>query len=143
MPKPSDKNVSGLSNAGINALLHVNRAFPVVLADGKWNHARRNIAAFITAQMSGHCALLPLRERQAIDAFYQDSNEALRKTWFPQRERLFQANDIAHGRWQFIPLKNNDFSKFLTCPSSLALGIGLVKGFAVRLVLIDTHLVAN
>lgn len=107
---PQDRNVSAFSNLGMNALIAANRDVPILLANGKLNPARKEIAGFIAARMPGRVRVLSDAAMARIDDHYAASNAALCRHYFPGRPALFadpvRDPDVAG----YTPITDTDFA---------------------------------
>ena len=83
------------SNESINVdaqrfLLEINKFLPGVIGDK--NKARGNIVQLVSANRRGK-GLLPTRKQvENFLKIFADSNERLRKKWFPERKNLFEVD---------------------------------------------------
>ncbi len=84
------------ANMGLNAetqlfLLGINPFLPFYI-DGKLNQNRRRLT-WALRQMRGGEGLLPTREEAIrFDKIFSNSNENVRKKWFPNRKELFRVD---------------------------------------------------
>jgi hypothetical protein len=111
---PQDRNVSAMSNLGMNALIAANRDVPALLDNGALNLARKDIAAFIATRMPGRVRVLGNAAMARIDERYAASNEALRRRYFPTRTGLFPAAVRAEDIETFTPVADKDFTALMT-----------------------------
>ncbi len=93
------------TNEGINAdaqrfLLEINKFLPIFIGD-KQNKARGNIVELVSANRQGK-GLLPTRKQaENFLKIFADSNERLRKKWFPERKNLFEVDFSAYPEKPF------------------------------------------
>lgn len=89
LPTATHRNVSNLSNAGVNAMIYLNRrnraAGKIVVGA-----SQHRLETFLAQHMPGRCSMLTRPERAAIDETFAASNERLRARFFPARETLFR-----------------------------------------------------
>jgi len=88
LPSAIDRNVSGLSNAGVNAMIYLNKK----RSDGSQHLvgiSQHELEAFVARHMPGHCAILPFEECKAVDAAFAEVNERVRARYLPERNMLF------------------------------------------------------
>lgn len=103
-----------LSNAGINALLTLAKDFPALLPNGRSNPARIDLIAGISKALPGRCSLLPHAEKEAIDALFAETNENLRKLYFPDQPNLFPADPAGEETETFNRIEDTRFVSALT-----------------------------
>lgn len=114
VPHQSEKkNVTAISNTGINTMLKMREKLDVRLGKKLENSAWRRLAATIDELLPGRCAILSEEDMRAIDYYYRKSNEAVRKRFFNNRSQLF--SDVYQERPQevFSPIDRKDFDDLL------------------------------
>jgi hypothetical protein len=117
-PQPS-KNVSALSNAGINAMVHLNRAIPLLREQGGLNRERNGLVEFVANSLAGECTILSPETKTAIDARFAESNEAVRQNYFPSRAQLFATGQKAAAKESFSPITDPDFHSVVAMLATL------------------------
>jgi hypothetical protein len=99
------------SNESINAdaqrfLLEINKFLPSFI-DDKPNKDRGNIAELVSHNREG-TGLLPTREQaEKFLKIFNDSNERLRKKWFPERKKLFE---VDFSKYPEKLIENTDYT---------------------------------
>lgn len=84
---PNNANES-LSMDGIKILRHLNKAVPVWI-DDKPNITRANLVSYIEKHFSDSKYVMPNNLIEEYNSEFQESNEWVRKKYFPDKEMLF------------------------------------------------------
>ncbi|SNR72530.1 hypothetical protein [Puniceibacterium sediminis] len=108
-----EKNVSSVSNAGVNALLQLHGWLQARRGAGFENAEWRRLTTHITRIMPGRCAILPDSELGQLDEIYADSNEAVRKRFFSDRPTLFSLRTDTAPKESFSRLDSPEFNELL------------------------------
>jgi len=84
---PKIENES-LSSTGVNLLRRVNQSVPMWINE-KPNPKRANLASYFEKHLSDRKYMMPAQLYKEYDSAFKDSNEWVRRNYFPDRECLF------------------------------------------------------
>lgn len=92
IPKPQNESLTVL---GLEILRRINQEIPVFLDNQKPNLLRRNIVSYILKYLNdGEKYGMPADLRRQYEDEFRESNEWVRSEYFPDREVLFENNQI-------------------------------------------------
>ena len=95
-------------------MMEINKILPQFV-DGKLNETRREIVQFLARTKPGKGLLPPREEAEKFLKFFEESNEQVRKKWFPEKKDLFKV----------------DFNKYPEKTEALTLNVKIVNSLPI------------
>lgn len=86
---PKNENES-LSLLGVNILRRINETIPMFV-DGKYNNIRANLVSYFSKHFSDRKYIMPHVLYEGYDLKFQESNEWVRREYFPEKKTLFSS----------------------------------------------------
>jgi hypothetical protein len=100
---------SSLGTGAASILSALNKVYPRINAESLYNYHRDKLLEIIDKEMKGGSPMLPTEEIYlAYQAAYLESNEWVRKTYFPHKETLFRSYGGPFSEGNNFTLENTD-----------------------------------